>query len=169
MNQRTLPARWIWGEAVLALFAALNLFIAGQPWGGVCGFGLWGAKAATALGRFDLAHNAFWREPGHAERLRQTLLLDVTSITNIGILAGTLWVAPRRPQDARPLTGAQWAVGLLAGFVLGYSSRLAFGCNMGAMVSGISRQRARLDRGADGLPGHAHRRAHAPTARVLSA
>ena len=62
----------------------------------------------------------------------------MTSITNIGILAGALWVAPKRPQDARPLTSAQWTIGLLAGFVLGYSSRLAFGCNVGAMVSGIS-------------------------------
>ena len=29
-------------------------------------------------------------------------------------------------------------VGLIAGFVMGYSSRLAFGCNVGAMLSGIS-------------------------------
>jgi len=135
---RRTPRRWVWGALAIALFAALNLFIAGQPWGVVYGFGLWGAKAATALGLFDPAANAFWSDPGHAERLHQTLLLDVTSITNIGILAGALWVAPRRPQDARPLTGAQWGVGLLAGFVLGYSSRLAFGCNVGAMVSGIS-------------------------------
>ena len=135
---KTTPSRWLWGALVLALFAALNLFIAGQPWGVVYGFGLWGAKLFTALGWFDPAQNAFWSDPGHAERLQQTLLLDVTSITNIGILAGALWVAPKRPQDARPLTGTQWAWGLLAGFLLGYSSRLAFGCNVGAMVSGIS-------------------------------
>ena len=135
---RRMPRRWVGGAVVLALFAALNLLIAGQPWGVVYGFGLWAAKGATALGLFDPTQNAFWSDPGHAQRLSQTLLLDVTSITNIGILAGALWVAPKRPQDARPLTGAQWAVGLLAGFVLGYSSRLAFGCNVGAMVSGIS-------------------------------
>ncbi len=135
---RTLPARWVWGAVALALFAALNLFIAGQPWGVVYGFGLWAAKVATATGLFDPTQNAFWSDPGHAERLGQTLLLDVTSITNIGILAGALWVAPKRPQAARPLSGKQWAAGLLAGFILGYSSRLAFGCNVGAMVSGIS-------------------------------
>ena len=27
---------------------------------------------------------------------------------------------------------------MIAGFLLGYSSRLAFGCNVGAMLSGIS-------------------------------
>ena len=135
---RRMPRRWVGGAVVLALFAALNLLIAGQPWGVVYGFGLWAAKGATALGLFDPTQNAFWSDPGHAQRLSQTLLLDVTSITNIGILAGALWVAPKRPQDARPLTSAQWTIGLLAGFVLGYSSRLAFGCNVGAMVSGIS-------------------------------
>ena len=135
---RRMPRRWVGGAVVLALFAALNLFIAGQPWGVVYGFGLWAAKGATALGLFDPTQNAFWSDPGHAQRLSQTLLLDVTSITNIGILAGALWVAPRRPQDARPLTGQQWLIGLAAGFIMGYSSRLAFGCNVGAMVSGIS-------------------------------
>ena len=135
---RRMPRRWVGGAVVLALFAALNLLIAGQPWGVVYGFGLWAAKGATALGLFDPTQNAFWSDPGHAQRLSQTLLLDVTSITNIGILAGALWVAPRRPQGARPLTGQQWLIGLAAGFVMGYSSRLAFGCNVGAMVSGIS-------------------------------
>lgn len=137
-DPRRIPRRWLWGAVALALLAALNLFIAGQPWGIVYGFGLWGAKAATALGVFDPAANAFWSDPGHAERLRETLLLDVTSITNIGILAGALWVAAGRQQTPRPLTGTQWAIGLAAGFLLGYSSRLAFGCNVGAMVSGIS-------------------------------
>ncbi len=138
LDLRRLPRRWLWGALGLALLAALNLLIAGQPWGVVYGFGLWAAKLATALGAFEPSANAFWSEPGHAERLQQTLLLDVTSITNIGILAGALWVAPRRPQEARQLTGTQWTVGLMAGFLLGYSSRLAFGCNVGAMVSGIS-------------------------------
>ncbi len=135
---RRMPGRWIWGALVLAGFAALNLLIAGQPWGVVYGFGLWGAKGATALGLFDPAANAFWSDPGHAERLQQTLLLDVTSITNIGILVGALWVLPSRPPSERSMTGTQWLIGLLAGFLLGYSSRLAFGCNVGAMVSGIS-------------------------------
>ena len=138
LDLRRLPRRWLWGALGLALLAALNLLIAGQPWGVVYGFGLWAAKAATALGLFDPAANAFWSDPGHAERLSQTLLLDVTSITNIGILAGALWVSARRPESPRQLTGAQWAIGLLAGFIMGYSSRLAFGCNVGAMVSGIS-------------------------------
>ena len=43
----------------MALFAVLNLLVAGQPWGVVYGLGLWGAKVATWLGA-DLTANAFW-------------------------------------------------------------------------------------------------------------
>src|SRR5699024_9908548 len=48
------------GAVLLAGLAVLNLIIAGQPWGIVYGFGLWGAKAAQAANLFDPASNAFW-------------------------------------------------------------------------------------------------------------
>ncbi|MEN9774097.1 MAG: hypothetical protein RL322_1167 [Pseudomonadota bacterium] len=130
--------RWVLGAVALAVLATLNLLIAGQPWGVVYGFGLWAAKVAVAAGVWDPAANAFWSQTGNSVRLAQTLLMDVTSITNIGILAGALWVASAGAEADRPLTGHQWAIGLVAGFLMGYSSRLAFGCNVGALLSGIS-------------------------------
>jgi len=130
--------RWVVGAVALAALATLNLVIAGQPWGVVYGFGLWAAKVAQAIGAFEPATSAFWSQPGNAQRLSQSLLLDVTSITNIGILAGASWVALRTPAPAKPLSPLQWSIGLVAGFLMGYSSRLAFGCNVGAMVSGIT-------------------------------
>ena len=127
------------GAVLLAALAVLNLVIAGQPWGIVYGFGLWAAKLATAAHLFDPAANAFWSEPVNTATLTQSIFLDVTSITNIGILAGALWIAAGKPRSAaRPMTASQWMIGLGAGLLLGYSSRLAFGCNIGAMVSGIS-------------------------------
>ncbi len=137
-GKQWLEKRWLWGAVALAVLATLNLLLAGQPWGVVYGFGLWAAKLAVGVGAFDPTVNAFWGQAGNAQRLAQTVLLDVTSITNIGILAGALWVAARSPAAAKPLSGRQWAIGLVAGFVMGYSSRLAFGCNVGAMLSGIS-------------------------------
>lgn len=130
--------RWVWGAVALAVLATINLVVAGQPWGVVYGFGLWAAKGAQALGLFDPASNAFWSDAGNTQRLAQSALLDVTSITNIGLLAGALWISARKPSSSKPLTPAQWGIGLVAGFVMGYSSRLAFGCNVGAMFSGIS-------------------------------
>lgn len=137
-GQVWLQRRWVWGAIALAVLATLNFLIAGQPWGVVYGFGLWAAKGAVALGWFDPSANAFWGQAGNAQRLTQSVLMDVTTITNIGILGGALWVSARKATDAKPLDTRQWVIGLLAGFIMGYSSRLAFGCNVGAMVSGIS-------------------------------
>ena len=137
-GQTWIERRWVWGAVALAVLATVNLLLAGQPWGVVYGFGLWVAKISVALGAFDPGANAFWSQAGHAQRLTQTALMDLTTITNIGILAGALWVSGKAKPGAKPLTAAQWGIGLLAGFVMGYSSRLAFGCNVGAMLSGIS-------------------------------
>ena len=140
--QRPVPPllvrRWLLGAVLLAVLAALNLLLAGQPWGVVYGFGLWAAKVANATGAVDLASNWFWSQPGNAQRLGETVLMDITSITNIGILGGALWASAGKPVQAQALSGTQWAVALAAGLLLGYSSRLAFGCNVGAMLSGIS-------------------------------
>ena len=140
--QRPMPPllvrRWLIGAVLLAMLAALNLLLAGQPWGVVYGFGLWAAKVANATGTVELAQNWFWSQPGNAQRLGETVFLDITSITNIGILGGALWVSANKPGQAQALSGTQWLVALVAGLLLGYSSRLAFGCNVGAMLSGIS-------------------------------
>ena len=130
--------KWLLGALFLAILAALNLIVAGQPWGVVYGFGLWAAKIATAMGAFDPAGNAFWSQAGNAQRLNEMVLMDITSITNIGILGGALWISARAAGTTPPMTSTQWIIGLVAGFLMGYSSRLAFGCNIGAMLSGIS-------------------------------
>ena len=124
---------------LLALFGVLNLVIAGQPWGIVYGLGLWGAKIATWLGA-DLASNAYWGREAQQLHIDSSLLNDVTSVTNIGLLIGALIAANVRGH-ARPKTQAsakQWLVAVVTGLVLGYSARLAFGCNVGAYFAGIS-------------------------------
>jgi uncharacterized membrane protein YedE/YeeE len=127
------------GAALLALFAVLNLVIAGQPWGIVYGLGLWGAKVAAWFGA-DLAANAYWGRPAQQVHIAAPLLADVTSITNLGLLFGA-FVAAQWRGTAAPRTQAtakQWLAGIVAGLLLGYSARLAFGCNVGAYFSGIS-------------------------------
>ena len=124
---------------LLAVLAVLNLIIAGQPWGIVYGLGLWGAKIATWFGA-DLAANAYWGREVQQLHIESSLLTDVTSVTNIGLLIGALIAANFRG-SARPVTqasGKQWLAAIVTGLVLGYSARLAFGCNVGAYFAGIS-------------------------------
>ncbi len=137
---RHLPRRlWI-AAGALALLALANLVVAGQPWGVVYGLGLWAAKGATALGA-DLSGSAFWSLPTNQTRVTESLLTDVTSLTNIGIIGGAFLVAAwRSGLSARlpDLPLRAWVGTIIAGFLLGYSSRLAFGCNVGAFFSGVS-------------------------------
>src|SRR3546814_14856100 len=90
------------GAILLAVLAVLNLVIAGQPWGVVFGFGLWFGKIATVTGVFDPASNPFWSQPVNMANLSQSVFMDVTSITNIGILAGALSFAARKSSSSKP-------------------------------------------------------------------
>ena len=106
----------------------------------VYGLGLWGAKFVSVVG-IDLSANVFWGAPAHAERLQQSLLTDVTSLTNIGLILGAFvvmrWRAEPGAQVAE-LLPISWLLIAIAGLVMGYSARVAFGCNVGAYFSGIS-------------------------------
>jgi uncharacterized membrane protein YedE/YeeE len=138
---KKMPPRRLWIAAgFVALLAIANLAVAGQPWGIVYGLGLWGAKLSQA-GGMDVAANAFWSAPGNAERLSQSILTDYTSLTNIGLLVGAFvvmrWRATAGDQVKR-LKAESWAAIVVAGLVLGYSARIAFGCNVGAFFSGVS-------------------------------
>ncbi len=139
-GKRLPPARlWI-AAALVAALALANLVIAGQPWGIVYGLGLWGAKVAQAGGA-DLAQTAFWAADGNAARLSASILTDVTSLTNIGLLLGAFAVMRWRASPgaaSQALTLGSYGGVLIAALVLGYSARLAFGCNVGAFFSGIS-------------------------------
>ncbi|MEP3045597.1 MAG: YeeE/YedE family protein [Roseibium sp.] len=140
-ENRRLPRRLMIAAACLAGLALLNLVVAGQPWGVVYGLGLWVAKIVSSSG-VDLAGSAFWAAPTSQTRLNSSVLTDYTSLTNIGIILGAYFVASWRiggfSQKLPSLPMTAWIATILAGFLLGYSSRLAFGCNVGAFFSGIS-------------------------------
>jgi uncharacterized membrane protein YedE/YeeE len=138
-------SRLWWAAGLVAGLAILNLIIAGQPWGVVYGLGLWGAKLAQA-GGLEVALTSSWSSPANAERLTESLFTDVTTLTNIGLMTGALVVTQWRravaygrdePQVQSTSHGV-WLVMLLAGVIMGYSARIAFGCNVGAYFCGIS-------------------------------
>jgi uncharacterized membrane protein YedE/YeeE len=138
---RKLPARYVVAALIIAALAIGNLLVAGQPWGVVYGLGLWVAKGAVATGA-DLGGSGFWSAPGNAARLSDSILTDYTSLTNIGLIAGAFVVATWRDgglsAPLQKLPARAWIATVIAGLLLGYSSRLAFGCNVGAFFSGIS-------------------------------
>ncbi len=139
-ESRRVPRRYVWASLFLAVFAILNIVVAGQPWGVVYGLGLWAAKGATAIG-VPTDPSAFWSLPSNQERIAQSLLTDVTSLTNLGLIGGALLVTVWRGDTRKALPrmpARAWVTTVVAGLLLGYSSRIAFGCNVGAFFSGIS-------------------------------
>lgn len=137
---RRIPRRYIWAALFLAVFGILNIVVAGQPWGVVYGLGLWGAKGATALG-IPTEPSVFWGLPANQERIAESLLTDVTSLTNLGLIGGALLVTVWRgglTKELPRMPARAWVTTVIAGLLLGYSSRIAFGCNVGAFFSGIA-------------------------------
>lgn len=130
----------LWAAVILAALAIIHVVVAGQPWGVVYGLGLWVAKGAMALG-WDPATAAFWTHPINQAALEQSILTDTTSLTSLGLVAGAA-LAAWKTAGATPLMPSvrPWVFLLVAfaGLLLGISSRLAFGCNVGALFSGIA-------------------------------
>lgn len=138
---RLLHGPWPLVGAGLAL-AGLNiatLLTAGHPWSVTFGFGLWGAKVAQAVG-VPVETWAFWNWPGPAKALGSSVLADVTSVMNFGIILGAALAAGLAgkfaPKVKVPL--ASFLAAAIGGVLMGYGARLSFGCNVGALFSGIA-------------------------------
>jgi uncharacterized protein len=127
------------GALGLAVVNIATLVLAGRPWGVTSAFALWGAKAAIALG-IPVETWPYWTAPAQRAALNASVLSDVTSIMNFGIVAGALLAsllagrfAPTWRVPVRSLAAA-----VIGGLFLGYGARIAFGCNIGAYFSGIA-------------------------------
>ncbi|WP_241665382.1 YeeE/YedE family protein [Teichococcus oryzae] len=138
---RLLQGPWpiLAGAVALALLNFATLALAGRPWGITSAFALWGSKMAMALG-FDAANWPFWSSAPQQAALHGSVLNDITSVMDIGIIVGALLAAALAgryaPKFRVPLRSAVAAV--LGGVLLGYGARLAYGCNIGAYFSGIA-------------------------------
>ena len=127
------------GAIALALLNFATLAISGRPWGITSAFALWGSKIAATAGIADPARWPFWAGPAGAA-LDRSVLADVTSVMDFGIVVGALGAAALAGRFAPvwrlPLRSALAAA--IGGLMLGYGSRLAYGCNIGAYFSGIA-------------------------------
>jgi len=128
---------WL-GVAVIAFLAIATLQVAGHTWTTTFAFSLWGAKLAQAAGA-DLSTVPYWTWPFPAAALGRSVLADTTSIMNIGILLGAAVAAAVAGSWRIGLVGRRTVFAALAGgLLMGYGARLAFGCNVGAFIGGVS-------------------------------
>jgi uncharacterized membrane protein YedE/YeeE len=139
-TQALLQGRWslTLGAAALALVAIGCFALLGRPWGVTSAFALWGAKAAQALGAAPEAWTYWsgWR----AGQLAAPLSADATSVMNAGIVLGALAAAGAAGAYApvRRLSLRDMAIAAAGGLLMGYGARLAYGCNIGAYLGGLT-------------------------------
>lgn len=128
-----------WGVIGLTIFGLVTLVMAGYPWSITFAFGLWGAKIWSALGG-DVANWSYWASGYPAKALNQSVLADVTSIMNFGIIFGAMLAAALAGKyaPAGKVKPKRVITAVIGGLLLGYGARLAFGCNIGALLGGIA-------------------------------
>ncbi|TFD97566.1 YeeE/YedE family protein [Jeotgalibacillus sp. R-1-5s-1] len=121
---------------VLAVLNALTLTVRGNPWGITSAFALWGSKGLEAVG-VDVSQWGYWQ--ANAAQLANPILADSTSVMNFGIILGAFIAATAtgsfKPGKIKPGIAMSSIIG---GLLMGYGSRLAFGCNIGAYFGGIA-------------------------------
>lgn len=138
---RLLQGPWplVGAGVALALLNIATLLIAGHPWSITYGFGLWGAKIAQSVG-VPVETWSFWTSPAQARALDRSVLFDITSVMDFGTLLGAALAAGLAgkfaPKASLPFLSLLAAA--IGGVLMGYGARLSFGCNIGALFSGIA-------------------------------
>ncbi len=127
------------GGIALAVLNTLTLLTAGHPWTITWAFTLWGGKILRATG-YDLSTVPFWTGDFPRAALDAPIFADVTSVMDVGLVLGALLAAGLAGglAQARRVPRRIAAVSVCGGVLLGYGARIAYGCNIGAMFSGIA-------------------------------
>ncbi|WP_292950814.1 MULTISPECIES: YeeE/YedE family protein [unclassified Paracoccus (in: a-proteobacteria)] len=137
---RLLRGPWpAWFGALVLAIAALGMFLSlHRPWGVTEAFALWGAKIYQALG-FSVADWPYW-SGGRRAQLTQPVLAHATSVTNLALIAGAMAAASLagRFRPVWTVSGREVATAALGGLAMGYGARLSSGCNIGALMGGVT-------------------------------
>lgn len=136
-----LRGRWplLWGAIGLALGNFAVLAVSGHAWSISFGYALWGAKLAALFG-LDVSHSEFWTWGYPSRALKGSLFAEDTSAMNFGILVGAALAAGLAGRFGKfvKLPWQSVLAAIIGGLLMGYGARLASGCNIGALFSGIA-------------------------------
>jgi uncharacterized membrane protein YedE/YeeE len=127
------------GALALALLNFTTLYLAGRPWGVTSAFALWGGSVLQVLG-LPVGNWSGFDTPAMQTALAAGPLGEITSVMDFGIVLGALLASGLAgkflPVWRIPLS--HLLASIIGGLLLGYGSRIAYGCNIGAFFSGIA-------------------------------
>lgn len=126
---------------IIPIFAFIIFVLKGSTWGVTSAFATWGAKILSALGLLDVNNYAYWANKPNLNGVGQSVFANSTSVTNFGLISG-IGIAAVLVGKLKNINLKinLWHVAsvVIGGFLMGYGARLASGCNIGALLGGVS-------------------------------
>lgn len=139
--QKWLKDAWpyVTGAVLLSLFQVVTMVTSDNPWGVSGPFANWGAWLYQIIGG-NVDKWYYFSSPGAQATLKGGFLNDPGSMRNLGIIAGALLATLLASQFKfkKIKSVRQVIAAVLGGLLMGYGARIGFGCNIGALYSGIA-------------------------------
>lgn len=130
---------YLTGAVLLSLFQIVTLAVTGNPWGVSGVLANWGAWLYEAVGG-SVDKWYYFASEGAQRTLDAGVLKHPGSMRNFGIIVGAL-AATLLASGFKVKKIKSWKqvlAAVLGGLLMGYGARIGFGCNIGALFSGIA-------------------------------
>lgn len=133
------PWPYTTGAVLLGLLNIVIFASSGEPWGISSSFAAWAARIYQYMG----GHPETWvyfQQESKGAALNGGLINHMQSFSNAGIIFGAL-LATLLASQFRIKKVKSWRqviAAALGGLMMGYGARIAFGCNIGALFSGVA-------------------------------
>ncbi len=133
------PLTYVAGAMLLSLFQIVTLAVTGNPWGVSGVFANWGAWIYEAFGG-SVDKWYYFSSSAAQATLEGGILNHPDSWRNLGIIFGALFATLMASQFKLKIIKSRKQViaAIAGGLLMGYGARIGFGCNIGALYSGIS-------------------------------
>lgn len=130
---------YITGAVLLSVFQIVTLATTEEPWGVSEAYAFWGTWIYRIFGGNVEKWHYFNSEDAQAA-LNSGFLNDPPSIRNLGIIFGALIsiLLASEFKLRKIKSKKQIVAAALGGILMGYGARVAHGCTIGALYSGIS-------------------------------
>ncbi len=130
---------YLTGAILLSVFQIVTLASTGSPWGVSGVLANWGAWLYELVGG-NVDKWYYFSSPGAQATLENGFLKDPGTMRNIGLIFGALFATLMASQFKikKIKSVKQIVAAVLGGLLMGYGARIGFGCNIGALFSGIA-------------------------------
>ncbi len=133
------PFTYVTGAVLLSILQIALLAYSGNPWGVSGTFANWGAWLYQLVGG-SVDKWYYFSSSGAQSTLDAGVLSHTGTMLNVGLIFGALLAALLASQFKfkKIKSWKQVIAAVLGGLLMGYGARLANGCNIGALFSGIA-------------------------------